>query len=57
MVKKVRVRAHYRQTGKTNTRRDKLLRAKKPGKRRSKSGNVYYESRKNRSDVNPLFKL
>jgi hypothetical protein len=31
---------------------DKRLKAKKPGKRTSESGEVYYESRPNRSDLN-----
>jgi len=31
---------------------DKKIKAKKPGKRVSKSGKVYYENRKNRSDIN-----
>jgi len=39
------------QTGKSNTAIDKKVKAKKPGKRKSASGKVYYERRKNRSDV------
>lgn len=46
-----------RQTGKSVTRIDKKLRAKKPGRRVSKSGNVYFERRRNRSDKNPKKKL
>lgn len=38
------------QTGKTTKYIDRLLHARKPGKRRSKSGKTYYERRKNRSD-------
>lgn len=40
----------YRQTGKTTYSSDKKRPAKRPGKRVSASGNVYYERRKNRSD-------
>lgn len=40
----------YHQTGKSNKKRDKLFKAKRPGKRKSRSGNVYYERRTNRSD-------
>lgn len=47
LPKKVR----YRQTGSSNKRRDKQVKAKPPGKRKSASGKVYYERRKNRSDV------
>jgi len=36
---------------------DKRLKAKKPGKRTSESGEVYYESRENRSDVNRTLRL
>lgn len=39
------------QTGKTKLKRDKKRDALAPGKRISKSGNVYYEYRKNRSDL------
>ncbi len=42
-----------RQTGTSNTRADKMRKAKPPGKRRSADGNIYYEYRKNRSDVPP----
>lgn len=39
------------QTGKIkNLKEDKLRKAKLPGKRKSKSGKIYYEYRKNRSD-------
>lgn len=34
-------------------RADKARKAKRPGKRVSDSGNIYFESRKNRSDKNP----
>lgn len=42
-----------RQTGSSNTRADKMRKAKPPGKRKSASGRTYYEYRKNRSDVPP----
>lgn len=42
------------QTGKTSVYEDKMHKAKKPGKRVSASGNVYYERRANRSDVGKL---
>lgn len=38
-------------------KRDKSLKAKRPGKRVSASGNIYYEYRKNRSDKNPKKRL
>lgn len=40
-----------RQTGSSDMARDKKRKAIAPGKRRSKKGNIYYENRKNRSDV------
>ena len=40
-----------RQTGSSNMARDRKRKALAPGKRRSKKGNIYYENRKNRSDV------
>lgn len=43
-----------KQTGKTNIAIDKKIQAKAPGKRVSKSGNVYYEARANRSDKGRL---
>lgn len=39
------------QTGKSNKARDIVRKAISPGKRISKSGNIYYEYRKNRSDM------
>ena len=40
------------QTGKIKSlKRDKLIKAKLPGKRKSKTGKIYYEYRKNRSDI------
>lgn len=40
-----------KQTGTSNIVKDKLLKAKPPGTRKSKSGHYYTETRKNRSDV------
>jgi len=43
-----------RQTGEAPDRkRDKSRKAMTPGKRRSASGNTYYENRRNRSDIRP----
>lgn len=39
-----------RQRGKSNSTADRKRKAKRPGRRVSKAGNVYYERRKNRSD-------
>ena len=42
----------YKQSGKRKSlKRDRALKAKPPGKRVSKSGNKYTETRRNRSDV------
>ena len=38
------------QVGKSNALRDKKRKAQLPGKRISKTGKVYWETRKNRSD-------
>ena len=43
--------SYDKQTGKTSKSVDKLRKALLPGKRISKNGKVYYESRANRSDV------
>lgn len=43
-------RSANRQTGSSRSSVDRTKKAKSPGKRRSKGGNVYYERRKNRSD-------
>lgn len=40
-----------RQTGKSSEGRDEARKAAQPGKRRSESGNIYYENRRNRSDL------
>lgn len=45
------IKKSIRQIGKSNLSRDRLFKAKMPGKRVSKSGNVYYEYRRNRTDV------
>jgi len=39
-----------KQRGRSNKARDKKRRAKLPGKRTSRTGKIYYERRKNRSD-------
>ena len=60
MTKKTKARVVKRskyQTGKTTKRVDKKLSAKYPGKRVSKKGNVYHETRKNRSDKNKKRRL
>jgi hypothetical protein len=41
----------FHQTGRTNVRIDMRLGALKPGKRRSRTGHIYYEYRRNRSDM------
>ncbi len=46
-----------RQTGKTHKKPDSKRTALPPGKRRSKNGNIYTETRKNRSDRNKKTKL
>jgi len=47
--KSLKVSEH--QIGTTIKSIDKMRKALKPGKRISKSGKIYYESRKNRSDL------
>lgn len=42
-----------KQTGSSNFKADGKRKAMAPGKRLSRNGNVYYESRKNRSDRRP----
>ncbi len=41
----------YRQTGTSSRKADSQRKAKRPGKRKSRSGKVYTERRKNRSDM------
>ena len=49
-----RVTKVLKQTGKKpNLMVDKSRKAMQPGKRISRTGKIYWESRKNRSDVNP----
>jgi len=55
--KKRTVDSTLRQIGKSNMLLDLRFSAKKPGKRISKKGNVYYEYRSNRSDKNPKKRL
>ena len=45
------LKASSRQTGKSDTKRDSARKAMQPGKRRSASGRVYTETRRNRSDI------
>lgn len=45
------LKASTRQTGKSHTKRDEGRKAMQPGKRQSASGRIYYEYRKNRSDL------
>lgn len=46
-----------KQRGRSNKRRDVEYRAIKPGKRRSRKGKIYWESRRNRSDRAPAGRL
>jgi len=46
-----------KQTGISNTVRDKVRKALPPGYRVSKTGRIYYESRRNRSDLSKRRKL
>jgi transposase-like protein len=45
---------HMHQTGRTTIAIDRPRRAKRPGRRVSKEGGIYWEFRRNRSDINPL---
>ena len=51
------IKASKQQTGKTTKEIDRMIEALKPGKRQSKSGNIYYERRRNRSDIDPKKRL
>lgn len=52
MAKKARaLKRSTRQTGSSDSKRDKKRKALAPGKRRSKKGKIYYEYRRNRTDV------
>jgi hypothetical protein len=44
-------------TGKSHIKEDRQHRALKPGKRKSSTGKVYYEYRRNRADLHPAQKL
>ena len=43
--------------GNTITPKDKKRKAKFPGKRKSKTGNTYYETRRNRADADRRRKI
>ena len=45
------LKASRRQTGRSNTKRVRAHKAMQPGKRRSARGRIYYEHRRNRSDL------
>ena len=45
------LKAKFKQTGRSSIERDKKRKAMQPGKRRSASGRIYHETRKNRSDI------
>ena len=59
VFRKARTLVVKKQTSKTGVNKEKAAprRALKPGLRISKTGNVYTETRANRSDVNPSKKL
>jgi hypothetical protein len=48
----VKARKKYTPGSRSNAKADAQRSAMKPGKRRSRSGKLYYEGRKNRSDIN-----
>lgn len=48
---KQKITTSARQTGNSNKRFDEMKKAKAPGKRKSATGNTYYEYRRNRSDM------
>ena len=52
--KKTAKKKVYKQANSSNIIYDKRLQAKKPGKRTSAAGNIYYENRENRSDKGRL---
>ncbi len=45
------LKASHKQTGTSHVKRDSARKAMQPGKRRSASGRVYSETRRNRSDI------
>lgn len=46
-----------RQSGRTNRESDLKYVASEPGERRSKTGKIYWETRQNRSDIDPAVRL
>lgn len=50
-AKGITIKYEDSRTGKTQRNRDKKRKALPPGKRISKRGNIYYEKRRNRSDL------
>jgi hypothetical protein len=54
-MKKIYVKYHkhkkYHQIGTSVKALDTIFKAKRPGKRKSKKGKVYYETRRNRTDM------
>ena len=57
LKQKVKQRLVYKKPREPHLRVDKMLKAKRVGWRKSKSGNLYYEDRENRSDVNRMLRL
>jgi hypothetical protein len=53
LFRATRVPRSGEQTGRSDAARDEMRRALAPGKRLSRTGKVYYERRRNRSDVPP----
>lgn len=45
------LKASHKQTGTSHVKRDSARKAMQPGKRRSASGRVYTETRRNKSDI------
>lgn len=56
LFRATRVSRSGEQSGRSDVVRDGMRRAMLPGKRLSRTGKVYYERRKNRSDMNPNVK-
>lgn len=56
-IKKSVPKKPVKQTGSSNKKRDKMIQAKPPGLRKSSSGKVYTETRRNRSDKGRLLGL
>lgn len=51
IIKAPKRRSKPYQTGQSDRERDRLIKAKPPGKRVSESGKTYTERRRNRSDL------